>query len=412
MTETLLINFLILLLPVLIYLIFLENKISLTNKNFLLILGAITTILCMSYPIRLELGFTFDLRYFPFIIASLYGGYKVGFPLYLVINVYRLMIGGPGVLQSFILSTVIFLLVPLLHKKFINLSSPRKVGCAAMVALGIILLFITTLTMYYETLNQEYWIVSINAITIYVVCMTLIMILVEQIRQNLLKREKLIQAEQINVINNLSASVSHEIRNPLTVTSGFLQLLNQSKSISGEDKRYVEWALKELNRAEKIVSDFLALGKPQSQNMVHSNFKEEAEYVKEIITPYANLHEVTVQLSFNNTLTKEYDKNQVQQCLLNLYKNGIESMKDKDGGTLSVDVSSQGHRIIIKIEDNGVGMTKEDISRLGKPYYSTKDEGTGLGMFMVYNTVTKLGGKIDVQSEQGKGTTFLIAIPV
>lgn len=322
------------------------------------------------------------------------------------------MIGGPGVLQSFILSTVIFLLVPLLHKKFISLSSPRKVGCAAMVALGIILLFISTLTMYYETLNQEYWIVSINAITIYVVCMTLIMILVEQIRQNLLKREKLIQAEQINVINNLSASVSHEIRNPLTVTSGFLQLLNQSKSISGEDKRYVEWALKELNRAEKIVSDFLALGKPQSQNMVHSNFKEEAEYVKEIITPYANLHEVTVQLSFNNTLTKEYDKNQVQQCLLNLYKNGIESMKDKDGGTLSVDVSSQGHRIIIKIEDNGVGMTKEDISRLGKPYYSTKDEGTGLGMYMVYNTITKLGGKIDVQSEQGKGTTFLIAIPV
>ena len=412
MTETLLINFLILLLPVLIYLIFLENKISLTNKNFLLILGAITTILCMSYPIRLELGFTFDLRYFPFIIASLYGGYKVGFPLYLVINVYRLIIGGPGVLQSFILSTVIFLLVPLLHKKFISLSSARKVGCAAMVALGIILVFISTLTMYYETLNQEYWIVSINAITIYVVCMTLIMILVEQIRQNLLKREKLIQAEQINVINNLSASVSHEIRNPLTVTSGFLQLLNQSKSISGEDKRYVEWALKELNRAEKIVSDFLALGKPQSQNMVYSNFKEEAEYVKEIITPYANLHEVTVQLSFNNTLTKEYDKNQVQQCLLNLYKNGIESMKDKDGGTLNVDVSSQGHRIIIKIEDNGVGMTKEDISRLGKPYYSTKDQGTGLGMFMVYNTVTKLGGKIDVQSEQGTGTTFLITIPV
>ncbi|QOY35135.1 ATP-binding protein [Anaerobacillus isosaccharinicus] len=411
MTETLLINFLILLLPVLIYLIFLENKISLTNKNFLLLLGAITTILCMSYPIRLELGFTFDLRYFPFIIASLYGGYKVGFPLYIVINVYRLMIGGPGVLQSFILSTVIFLLVPLLHKKFVSLSSPKKVGCAAMVALGIILVFISTLTMYYETLNHEYWIVSINAITIYVVCMTLIMILVEQIRQNLLKREKLIQAEQMNVINNLSASVSHEIRNPLTVTSGFLQLLNQSKTISGDDKRYVEWALKELNRAEKIVSDFLALGKPQSQNMVQSNFKEEAEYVKEIITPYANLHEVTVQLSFNNELTIEYDKNQVQQCLLNLYKNGIESMKDK-GGTLSVDVSSQGHRILIKIEDNGVGMTKEDISRLGKPYYSTKVEGTGLGMFMVYNTITKLGGKIDVQSEQGKGTTFHIAIPV
>ncbi|MFN7249685.1 MAG: ATP-binding protein [Anaerobacillus sp.] len=410
MTETLLINFLILLLPVIIYLIFLENKISLTNKNLLLVLGAITTILCMSYPIRLELGFTFDLRYFPFIIASLYGGYKVGFPLYIVINVYRLIIGGNGIIQSFLLSTVIFLLVPLLHKRFMRLSSTRKIGCAAMVALGIILLFISTLTMFYETLNREYWIVSINAMTIYVVCMIFIMILVEQIHHNILRRERYAQAEQINVINNLSASVSHEIRNPLTVTSGFLQLLNKSKTLTEDEKMYVDWSLKELNRAEKIVSDFLALGKPQSQNMVHSNFKEEAEYVKNVITPYANLHEVTVNLSFSNTLSKKYDKNQVQQCLLNLYKNAIESMID-NGGTLNVDVTNHANSIIIKLEDNGNGMTKEQIRRLGKPYYSTKDEGTGLGMFMVYNTVTKLGGKIDVKSEVGKGTTILITIP-
>jgi two-component system, sporulation sensor kinase B len=411
MTETLLINFLILLLPVIIYLIFLENKISLTNKNFLLVLGAITTILCMSYPIRLELGFTFDLRYFPFIVAALYGGYKLGFPLYIVINVYRLIIGGNGVIQSFLLSTVIFLLVPLLHKRFMKLSSIRKIGCAAMVAFGINLLFISTLTMFYETLNQEYWIVSFNATIIYVVCMVFIMILVEQIHHNILKRERFAQAEQINVINNLSASVSHEIRNPLTVTSGFLQLLNKSKTLTEDEKMYVDWSLKELNRAEKIVSDFLALGKPQSQNMVNSNFKEETEYVKNVITPYANLHEVTVNLSFSNTLSKKYDKNQVQQCLLNLYKNAIESMIDK-GGTLNVDVTNHGNSIVIRLEDNGNGMTKEQISRLGKPYYSTKEEGTGLGMFMVYNTVTKLGGKIDVKSEVGKGTTILITIPV
>lgn len=411
MTETLLINFLFLLLPVLIFLIFLENKVQFYNKKTLVILGAITTILSMSYPIRLELGFTFDLRYFPFIIAALYGGYKVGFPLMLVVIGYRLIIGGNGVIQSILLSTVIFIFVPLLHKKFLKLNSTQKVWCASLVALGIIAFYLFTLTMFYETLNSEFWIFSANALTVYFVCMSIIMILVEQIHHNIKQRETLIHSERYSIINDLSASVSHEIRNPLTVTSGFLQLLNKSTSLKPEEKWYIDLSLKELNRAEKIVSDFLAFGKPQSVNMVYSDFKDEIEYVKDIISPYANLHKVTLQLSFNNTLLKKYDKNQFQQCLLNMYKNGIESMKE-EGGILSIDVSNSKNRILIKIKDSGLGMTDEEILRLGKPYYSTKAEGTGLGMLMVFSTINKMGGKIDIASEKGKGTTFLITIPV
>ncbi|RXI97803.1 GHKL domain-containing protein [Anaerobacillus alkaliphilus] len=410
MTETLLINFLIFLLPVLVYLIVLEYKYTFRNKKVLILLGSLSTILCMSYPITLELGFTFDLRYFPFIIAALYGGYKVSFPLIFVIIVYRLIVGGNGVIQSIILSTAIFMVVPLLHKKFLTLNTTKRIWCAAGVAFGIIFTFLITLTRYYETLNTEYWIISINSITIYVVGIVIIICLVEKIISNSQLRDKLVTTEQMNVISELSASISHEIRNPLTVTSGFLQLLNKSESITPQEKWYIELSLQELNRAEKIVSDFLAFGKPQSVNMVHCNFKDETEYVKNIITPYANLHKVSVELNFSNTLSKTYDKNQVQQCLLNLYKNAIEAMKD-NGGILSIDVSSQDHNIIIKIKDTGIGMSNEEISRLGKPYYSTKHEGTGLGMLMVFSTINKLDGKIEVTSQVGKGTTFLITIP-
>jgi two-component system sporulation sensor kinase B len=145
--------------------------------------------------------------------------------------------------------------------------------------------------------------------------------------------------------------------------------------------------------------------------MVYSNFREETEYVKNIIIPYANMHKVDVQFSFHNSLNTRYDKNQIQQCLINLVKNGIESMKEK-GGTLSLDVSGEDKNIIIKIKDTGIGMTREEISRLGKPYYSTKKEGTGLGMLMVYSAINKVRGKIKVESVKGKGTTFLITIPV
>lgn len=99
------------------------------------------------------------------------------------------------------------------------------------------------------------------------------------------------------------------------------------------------------------MSDFLAYAKPQSENMVYSNFQEEIEYVKNILIPYAK----------------------IKQCLINLFKNGIESMKE-NGGTLYIDVIGQNHKVIITIRDSGIGMTKAEILQLGKPYYSTKKE--------------------------------------
>ena len=145
--------------------------------------------------------------------------------------------------------------------------------------------------------------------------------------------------------------------------------------------------------------------------MVYSNLKEEVDYAKNIFLPYAHMHQVDIQLTFNNSRNKKYDKNQMQQCLINLYKNGIESMEE-DGGILYVDVSEQKNLIMIKIKDTGIGMTDEEASRLGKPYYSTKKQGTGLGMLMVYSTIHKHRGHIDVDSKKGKGTSFTITIPV
>nr|WP_275950931.1 HAMP domain-containing sensor histidine kinase [Cytobacillus citreus] len=208
----------------------------------------------------------------------------------------------------------------------------------------------------------------------------------------------------------MAASVAHEIRNPLTVTNGFLQLLGQSQEITKEEKQYIEYSLIELKRAEGIVSEFLAFSRPQSENMVYSDLQAETEYVKNIMTPFANMHDVQIQTRVLNTLKLRYDKNQIQQCLINLFKNAIESMRDT-GGTLTIDVSEEKRAVVVKITDTGIGMTKEEITQLGRPYYSTKNEGTGLGMLMVYSTISKLNGKIKVESEKGKGTTFSFTIP-
>lgn len=105
--------------------------------------------------------------------------------------------------------------------------------------------------------------------------------------------------------------------------------------------------------------------------MVYASFKDEITYVENIMKPYAKMNQVDIQVHFTNSLKKKYDENQMQQCFINLFKNGIEAMKDT-GGTLSIDVVEHKNNIIIKIKDRGVGMSCEEIAQLGKPYYSTK----------------------------------------
>ncbi|ULT58983.1 HAMP domain-containing histidine kinase [Neobacillus drentensis] len=411
MIESLLLNFLFLLFPVLLFLIFFENKLHTYNKNILILLSSISMVLCMAFPIKLEIGFIFDLRFVPFIIVALFGGYKYTIPLYMVLNIYRTMIGGAGILQSFLFSTIIFMLVPLLSKWFLRQNARKRILWAVLVSIFTMVFYLTSLAAQLPVLDNEFWILTFNALPTYTLVMVIIMILIEKIIDNINTLKSSIQSERFNVLSDLSASVSHEIRNPLTVTNGFLQLLNQSKTLTADEKTYIEYALLELKRAENIVSDFLAFAKPQSENMIYSNLKEETEYVKNIITPYANMHQVDLHYTFTNSLSFKYDKNQIQQCLINLYKNGIEAMKEK-GGVLTIDVSEQKKDIVIKIEDNGVGMTKEQVLQLGNPYYSTKKEGTGLGMLMVYSTINKINGKILVDSEIGRGTSFIISIPV
>ncbi|MED4402373.1 ATP-binding protein [Metabacillus fastidiosus] len=410
MFETLLLNFLFLIFPIIVFLIFFEHRQRNYHKIIFIFLAIVTMILCMTFPIELNIGFIFDLRYIPFVIVALFLGYRKAFPLYIVLNIYRFYLGGDGVLQSFIFSTIIFMLIPLMSRKFIQLSSRNRVLFAALASFLTMGFYLLTLTFFFDKLNREFWILTCHALTTYTGMTIILMILIEKIGINIKKSERFLHSERLNVVSELAASVSHEIRNPLTVTSGFLQILNKSTTVNPEEKRYIEIALQELKRAEQIVSDYLSLAKPQSENMVYSNFETEMEYTKNLIIPYATMHQVDVQYYFNNSLNTKYDKNQIQQCLINLYKNAIEAMKGK-GGTLSLDVSEKKKTIVIKIKDTGVGMTKEEISRLGKPYYSTKEEGTGLGMLVVYSAIDKIKGKIEVKSEKGKGTTFVITIP-
>ncbi|WP_255473135.1 ATP-binding protein [Rummeliibacillus sp. SL167] len=408
--QILLLNFLFLLIPFLGYFIFFDAS-SYRHFNLIFsIFATISVICCMLFPIQLQSGFIFDLRYIPFIIIALYWGFKSALIPYLAINIYQLLIGGEGIIESFLFSTVILIVMSLCNHKFLSLDIKYRILFSGTASFLSMVFYLFTLS-FWAPFNHGFWILSIYVIGTYLLVMLILVSMIERLIANIREQKLIMQSDRFQIISELSASVAHEIRNPLTATHGFLQLLSQSKSISLQEKNYVDYSLQELKRAEKIVGDFLTFSRPQYENMKDSNLKEETEYAKNILMPYAHMYNVDIQIHFHNSLHKYFDRSQMQQCFINIYKNGIEAMKER-GGTLEIEVSEQKRNILIKIKDSGIGMTDEQISALGKPYYSTKKQGTGLGMVMVYNAIHKAGGTIEVESKIGKGTIFMITFPV
>ncbi|PRO66227.1 ATP-binding protein [Alkalicoccus urumqiensis] len=411
MTEILLANMLFLLLPVLAYLLFFEDRTSLShNKWQLSLFTSLSILLCMTFPIQLELGFIFDLRYVPFLLLALVGGYTTALPAFIVMNLYRFYIGGDFVADAFFFSTIVYTIVPAFRPFFLKRLPAGRVITAGVISFTVMSIYLVTLLRFYSAVSWPFWEIALNVLLIHAGSTVVLMMLLEKIVYNIHARERLFQSERLHLISELSASVAHEIRNPLTVTSGFLQLLQQSDSINHSEKRYVDMSLQEVKRAEAIVTDFLSLAKPQAQHMVVSTLEPETEYVRNILLPFAHMHKLDIELTFTNNLTKRFDEQQMKQCLLNIGKNGLEAMTET-GGTLYIRVFSERNWIVVEIEDSGAGMTKEEVQRIGKPYYSTKKEGTGLGMLMVFTTMDKLNGHVSIDSEPGRGTTVSLRMP-
>ncbi|UUZ81530.1 HAMP domain-containing histidine kinase [Paenibacillus sp. P26] len=231
---------------------------------------------------------------------------------------------------------------------------------------------------------------------------------IELLLRNHKLREEVLQMEKLKVISDLAASVSHEVRNPMTVSKGFLQLLQNGKR-DEQEKRFLKLALEELERAEAIITDYLAFAKPEPDRVAGLDVKEEIGYVTGVLQPYAAMAQVDIELRCEEGRSVWGDRQKFRQCLVNLMKNAIEAMPD--GGMLHVESALERKNIVIRIQDTGHGMTQEEVRRLGTPYYTTKDKGTGLGTMVAFSIVKAMNGKVHVSSEKEAGTLFTITLP-
>jgi len=220
----------------------------------------------------------------------------------------------------------------------------------------------------------------------------------------------LVQSEKLSAAGQLAAGIAHEIRNPLTSLKGFLHLMKANNGNPAKHDAYVTIMNDELNRIDQILSELLVLSKPQSVQFVRNRAASIIRQVLDILQPQAVLKNVQLLAEqLDETVSIYCDENQIKQVLINLVKNGIEAMPD--GGLILIGLTADQRRVSISIADEGGGMPEETLKRLGEPFYTTKEKGTGLGLMVSFKIVENHGGTIQVDSEPNRGTRFTITLP-
>lgn len=220
--------------------------------------------------------------------------------------------------------------------------------------------------------------------------------------------EKLRRSEKLSVVGELSASVAHEIRNPLTSLIGFIQLL---ESEDEKHQYYYSIMADELNRINHITGELLLLAKPQQLKFVQADLHSLLSTVISLLKPEAALHNIEIHSSFGpKDSLIECEPNQLKQLFINLIKNAIEASHPGGKVAISADCGDDG-KVEISIMDDGVGISKERLERIGEPFYSSKEKGTGLGLTVSSKIVDAHHGKMEFKSELNKGTKVIITLP-
>nr|WP_204519757.1 PAS domain-containing sensor histidine kinase [Brevibacillus fulvus] len=225
--------------------------------------------------------------------------------------------------------------------------------------------------------------------------------------------QKIERSDRLAMIGQIAAGAAHEIRNPLTSIKGFLQMFLQTfaENRMERERTYTEIMLTEINRINALVSEFLLLSKPRDVQYALVDLNMVFEEIMPIVESEALLNGIEVELLSKGEFPLVVGDNELlKQVFLNICKNGIEAMGDRGRLQISYHYDESGDRVSINIHDTGPGIPPYIIDKIFDPFYTTKEEGTGLGLSVCQKIVHDIGGQIRVSSK-GYGTTFHILLP-
>ncbi len=382
-----------------------KGSINLKEKIYFGVLSSIAALLCMAYPIEVLRSTVFDLRTVPLLIVTLYAGIIPGGICALFIIMARWSIGGEYAWVG-VLITVVALLTSLSYSKMFK-DSHKKWKPGLLAIFLYFLFYILILNIYIDFLNMQFYVAYFVPL---VITFFLMLILIDRLIRINMQLEETIYLGKLSILGEMAASIAHEIRNPLTTVRGMIQFL----STDTEDKQLKQYApllVDELDRSNKIISDYLALVKPNELTLTEINLKRVVEDTISLLAPLGVYHNVVIKSKLKVQHQVIADEQHLKQCLINLIKNAIEAIEDEGQIVIKEKMTTPGH-IDLLIEDNGKGMTSEELKKIGLPFYTTKTKGTGLGTMITYKLIKNMKGSIFYKSLPNKGTTVTVRIPL
>jgi PAS domain S-box-containing protein len=219
--------------------------------------------------------------------------------------------------------------------------------------------------------------------------------------------KEMARLDRLNMVGQMAASLGHEIRNPMTVVRGFIQLLSEQKCYA-KDKNYFELMMEELDRANGILSEYLGMARDKIVELQPQYLDQVVKAIYPMLEADANYREMNIELDLGKPPMPLIDQKEIRQVILNLGRNGLEAMSS--GGTLTIGTTVEGNDVVLFVKDEGPGMDPGIMDKLGTPFLTTKLNGSGLGLAVCYSIAARHNARLEFETSP-QGTIIKMCFP-
>ncbi|WP_319543270.1 ATP-binding protein [uncultured Pseudodesulfovibrio sp.] len=238
--------------------------------------------------------------------------------------------------------------------------------------------------------------------------MTHIMVMHRDITERTHREKFQHQRDKFAIIGEMSTYLAHEIRNPLFAVGGFANSLLKSTNLDEKDREKAQIIVDETQRLDRMLSNMLNFARPTRTKGEDVDIVIVCQDVAELMSVGYGKQGYTIELKASSLPPVKGEADALKQCLVNIIKNSIEAMPD--GGSILLDLGLENGEVVLKVVDTGVGMVEQELGKVFNPFYSTKEDGNGLGLAMIKKIVEDFGGAVEIASKPGHGTTVSIRL--
>ncbi|MDQ0484650.1 ATP-binding protein [Guptibacillus hwajinpoensis] len=382
-----------------------SNIMNLKRKLIYGLISSIMALLCMLFPLEKFGDTVFDLRVVPLILVTLYGGGFAGLICMLTISSVRLGMGGEYAWVGVLIAVVGYMIALSLNGYFKR--SIRKWKGILLTGGVFMLSYIAIVWMFIDPLKAYFYPIYFTS---FAIAYFFIFYLTERLVLINIQLEETVYLEKLSVAGKMAAAIAHEIRNPLTTVRGLLQFISNDTQ-DEKIRNYAPLMIEEIDRTNKIITDYLMLIKPSKIEYEVVKLNQVVKDTTNLTEVLASYHAVELQYEEKGEFTIHGNSQELKQCLINLIKNAIESIEEEGFILITLQDGTKKGTVDIVIQDNGAGMTEEQLEKIGLPFYTTKSKGTGLGTMITIRLIRNMGGKVLFQSKVEEGTTVTVTLP-